>query len=257
VKSDEEKKFAIARMLLAAGADPNELGDFWMPDRAAFRALTMLLDAGANLKSPAAGEFLLRNAGSPVLVDRLIAEGVDVNFVDARGATALKNASMIGVAECVNRLLQAGAQVNAGRETALMHARDAKTAQILLAAGANPQAIDEEGRTAYDHAVHGFRFDVARLLYDRGFGRDGTLRDAAVQGDSRTAKALIEAGAGIDEPYNWPEDLQVKWQGPTPLVVAAGSGSYEIVELLIDRGSDPKAVTRTTPTPLVVAGFVG
>ncbi|MGV9600439.1 ankyrin repeat domain-containing protein [Streptosporangium sandarakinum] len=130
---------AIARALLAAGADPNRLGGGE--------------DEGLPLCGAAAW-------GRTETVEALLAAGADPNLRESHGWTALLWAAANGHAETVRTLLLAGASAedaNDGGETALTLAtrRGAfGVVRVLLDAEADPTRADGEGDTplsiAYD-----------------------------------------------------------------------------------------------------------
>jgi ankyrin repeat protein len=84
---------------------------------------------------------------------------------------------------------------------------------MLLARGADPKAVDEAG--------------------------DGPLGNAAGAADVEILKALLAAGASVNERSNRGGSLR----GLTPLMRAAGANSLESVRLLLAHGSDVNAVS--------------
>jgi ankyrin repeat protein len=174
-----------AKLLLAAGADPN-----WRDlynDNEYFRSRTYLQDAASY---------------NPSIVPLLIAAGADVNFGDCRGRTPLYFANTAAAAQA---LLDASAEINCqqldgGRSplfsyhvlhnpavlallldhgadihlsdssglTPLHHAATTsatESVRLLLEAGADPAVTDDEGRTAYDIAVEYKRWANTGLLW--------------------------------------------------------------------------------------------
>lgn len=102
-------------------------------------------------------------------VNRLIAEGVDVNAKDNNGETALMFAASFEHADFAKTLLDAGADVNAknnSNQTALMRVAFgyADVAEILLKSGADVNAIDCYGKTALDYAIKKANTDVVSLI---------------------------------------------------------------------------------------------
>jgi ankyrin repeat protein len=128
----------------------------------------------------------------------LIAAGADVNARDKNGNTALMIATSRGHVDIVEILIDAGADVNAKDEcgnTALMIAVNIpdystdeehteqlvyrgsswliyryrkKIVKILIEAGADVNAKDNEGRTALKRAANTGRTDLVQLLKDAG-----------------------------------------------------------------------------------------
>ncbi len=89
----------------------------------------------------------------------LISRGANVNARDAKGVTALVQATNLGFIEGVDLLITNHARVdesnNAG-ETPLItavHNRNIQLMRILLKAGANPDRADNSGRSARDYAL--------------------------------------------------------------------------------------------------------
>lgn len=140
--------------LLAAGADPNQVGE---------TGETALMAAA--------------HQGHLAAVETLIAAGADVNAADANGWTALFKAAYnhemdTGFAPVVKALADAGANVNATIHfgiTPLMLAAgggEGAVCAVLLEAGADPRAVNEAGRTALQMAKERHWVDVINLLYE-------------------------------------------------------------------------------------------
>ena len=110
----------------------------------------------------------------------------------------------------VKGLLDIGADANATYfgtgTTPLMMVRSAPAARLLLDAGANPLATNDNGATAMYWAAH--------LAPD-------------------VAKALLEAGARADDPADS--------YGRTPLWYAACGGNAGVVDVLLAAGANPAA----------------
>jgi ankyrin repeat protein len=152
----------VARVLLEAGADPNEkdatvqsaylIATSEVGDEP--RLLELLLAAGAEVDSRDSfnGTGLIRAAerGFPEIVELLLESGVEVDHVNRLGWTALHEAIILGgrsprYVQVVRRLVAAGADVNLpsarDRVRPLTHARSrgqTQVAQVLEAAGAKP-----------------------------------------------------------------------------------------------------------------------
>lgn len=157
--------------------------------------------------------------------------------------TPLHEAVWTGDVEAVQRLIAEGANVNAElryRGTPLILAAekgDARIAEILLAAGASFEARDADGNTPLHVAASEGNVEVMKLLIARGAGVDmratvsrwTSLHSAALEGELEAAKVLLAAGA---DP-NAKDSI-----GDTPLCLAAMKGHEEVVVLLLDKGAD-------------------
>jgi ankyrin repeat protein len=82
-------------------------------------------------------------------------------------------------------------------------------------------------------------------------GADGTtpLHQAARDGDTARAQALLEAGAAVDAPMQSLESRSSEW-GSTPLHAAAAAGRTEMIRLLLDQGADVHRANTRGVTPL-------
>ncbi|HUP39042.1 MAG TPA: ankyrin repeat domain-containing protein [Vicinamibacterales bacterium] len=207
--------------LIRAGADVNAANRYGVPPLSLAATngnaavLELLLKAGADPNATQSeGETALMTAartGVPAAVKALLAHGADVNAKESwRGQTALMWAAAEGHAEVIQLLLEAGAQINA-RSTAgwtalLFAAREGKIPALkaLLAGGAD-----------VDDAL------VARPGRGRGAGAAG-------------AAAVGPAGAGPRPPA----------RGTSALVLAVGSGHFELAATLLDAGADPNAAAQ-------------
>ncbi|QLC74114.1 ankyrin repeat domain-containing protein [Pseudomonas sp. LPB0260] len=98
-------------------------------------------------------------AGNLRRARRLVRRGADVNHIDSAGETPLHGAAAWGRASMVRFLLSVGARhdiaaLNTNNMTPLLWAARAnlKTVKVLLKAGADRDAKDAQGNTAYDIA---------------------------------------------------------------------------------------------------------
>lgn len=115
----------------------------------------------------------------------------------------------------------------------------------LIAAGADLDSRDDEGRTALEVAAARGREDLVSILQEAGAGTGGLaearLLRAAEEGDLACVNALIAEGVNVNT--HTP-------QGHTPLMHAARQGHLEIVRVLLAAGADPRARTEFNYTPL-------
>lgn len=222
-------------------------------------AVQLLLDRGAdvNVTNAAGSTALLRAASNFDKLKLLVERGAKVNVRSGLGHTPLMLAARPANSHrAVEFLIAHGAEVNATNffgSTALMAAAaggDAKSVQLLLKHGANPNAqpvlseagfVFGGGRSALMWAA--YRGDTAnlKLLVDAGAnvnaeGGLGTPLSQAVWAD-RTAAArwLIEHGANVNQ--------MTHMDGYTPLHWAASTekGDASLTKLLLQHGANPNA----------------
>ena len=130
---------------------------------------------------------------------------------------------------------------------------DAETAEILIRAGADIEALSElNGMRAIHIAASLGESALVELLLAAGASiseQDGTgktaLHVATSWGETGVVKILLDNGAKVDsrEPQ----------AGFSPLLIAALHGEIGIVKLLVAAGADVQATTPTGATPLMLA----
>lgn len=109
------------------------------------------------------------------------------------------------------------------------------------------QAIHPSGETPLITAIYYGKRDIVQQLLT--YGVPVSLYEAVALGDLETVTYLIEHDAPLDE---------YSYDGWTPLHLAAFFGSYEVAELLIQRGASVNAVStnnqRNLPIHAAAAG---
>ena len=158
------------------------------------------------------------------------------------GAATLHKAARIGQTDCLNALIQAGANIhetNEQSETALHYA--ARHGQIdclnaLIQAGANIHATNRWSGTALHYAARRGQIDCLNALIQAGANIDATnewgdtaLHAAAQSGNTHCRNTLIQAGANIDA---------TNQQGSTALLRAAACGQTACLNVLIQAGAN-------------------
>jgi ankyrin repeat protein len=142
LESIYHRHLAVALYLVEQKADPN-LAD---PE-----GKTPLIWSA--IESPLLGDTVLP------LVQALLDAGADVNLADKDGHTPLMWATERAGVKFVKLLLKRGANVharttmkyNSGRNVlAFGHGRGVGVLRVLLAAGADPKAVDDEGQPTWD-----------------------------------------------------------------------------------------------------------
>jgi RNA polymerase sigma factor (sigma-70 family) len=252
----------VARALLDAGADPECAGSDYGGWKPLHLALHREGDPGQHRE----------------ILELLLARGA---VVDLHGAAAMGDAARVRAL-----LDEAPSRVHAqgpNQAPPLHFAATRQVAELLLAAGADPHALDCYGKTAARAAAgYGTRLrEVAEFLLDLtgewdlilagALGRldrltalldedpaavqgpapqgDTSLHAAARQGQAAAAQLLIERGAAVDARGQF---------GETPLHAAAGSGHPDVVRLLLEAGADPNATDeKHEAVPAAWARFQG
>jgi ankyrin repeat protein len=180
-----------------------------------------------------------------------------------------------GPRRAVKTSMQDARQIEAGGSTALVFAAevgDARSAQHLLAAGANANDTAADGGSALARAAFAGHTEVARVLIDAGADVNAAgagysaLHAAALRGDLATVQALLLEGADPNQQLTkgtpvrrfgsqWA--LPTPMMGATPLLVAATYLEVEIIRVLLQAGADHRlALASGGTTPLLAAAGI-
>lgn len=210
----------------------------WASHRDDLDSVALLLGAGANVN--AANDlgvtplWLACENGSAPVVARLLSAGADPNRALLRGETPLMTAARSGSADVVAQLLEKGADANARAargQTALMWAaaqKHAAVVKVLLEHGADVHLRSSVWSQMMAVPPHGV------ALYNKVIphGGDTALLFATRSGDLASAKALVAAGANVNDADAW---------GVSASTLAAHAGFSDVLRFLLDRGADPNA----------------
>jgi len=284
--------------LIKAGADPNrpltEFGDtaLMMAARTGKTdALTVLLEAGAkaNDKETWGGTTALMWAVSerhPDAVKLLIEHDADVKarskFVPAANGRGFEGRTPI--ADENGRKVE---EFASGWLTPLMLAAredDIESARLLVAAGADVNAVAGDGKNALSLAVFNGNYDLASYLIDSKADvnntdtqRFTTLFWAVDRRNMETApnfpwmvtqdplpliKKLLDAGANPNALVNNTPRARMRAGSPrivfaTALMRAAFSADLDLVKLLLASGADAKIISSDRETMLSAAAGLG
>jgi uncharacterized protein len=227
----EQKHFEAVKALLAAGADPSmKSGGAGVPrNYMAGRVNTRVVDEARErrLRAQAAGrsydeqfEFERQN-GVPMLGQRGLGQ--------ALGPDGLP-------------LPPASAEAAAGRQGGGRRGGGAGVGRFGGSAGqgGNPPQQQPEQQDADDNDTE----VVVAGLVGGGGGGLTPLIFAAREGDLESARALLDAGAKVNQQseYGW-----------TPLLTAVNNRNYQLGKLLIERGADVNLANKGLWTPLYLA----
>jgi ankyrin repeat protein len=208
----------------------------------------------------------------PAVVELLLAHKADV-----RARTRVRPLTVMldqGPRRTVKTSVQDARQIEAGGSTALLFAAqvgDARSASLLLAAGADVNDAAADGNSALVLATFAGHPDVARVLIDGGADPNaagagyGALHAAALRGDLATLDALLAKGADPDarltkgspvRRFGSQWALPTPMTGATPLFVAAAYLEVDIMRALLARRATPSIGLTGGTTPLLaVAGI--
>ena len=177
--------------------------------------------------------------GNAAVLELLLKAGANPNATQSEGETALMTAARTGVPAAVRTLLKYGADVNAKEswrgQTALMWAAaegHAEAIDLLLEAGAQVNARSNAGWTAILFAAREGKIPAVKALLAGGASADDALL-ARPGGRGRGA-----GGGGAGAAQRPPS------KGSSALVLAVGSGHFELASALLDAGADPNAAAQ-------------
>ena len=212
-----------------------------------------LTQAGADANAPTMNGttplMLAAAAGKPAAAKALLDHGAEVNARESvKGETALSIAAAFGRAEVIRVLAARGADVTVTTK-ALDLADFAKEEQERLAA----ERVQQGGQAGRGNAPAGRggpqvagvnrQYNYTELV---GFwGGLAPLHLAARQGEIESVKALLDAGADVNQ--------RGAGDPVSPMLIATMNGHFDLAKYLLDKGADPNLAQINGVAPLYAA----
>jgi ankyrin repeat protein len=197
-------------------------------------------------------------AGNADAVKVLLTRGADVNAKEKiKGETALMIASAYGRTDVIRALTAKGADLKATTKVMDLAAfnkeeqeRFAQFQQQQAAAngrggrGGAPEP-PRGGRAFNPNAKPGIdrQYNYTELV--AYWGGMAPLHFAARQGQIEAAKALLEAGADVNQ--------RAVDDHSTPIIIATLNGNFDLAKMLLENGADPNLTQHNGVTPLYAA----
>ena len=251
---------AATKILVTRGASLNAMESWrgqspimWAAAQGHASMVTMLAEAGADV-----------NARSTIIQwERQRSSEPRDKWLPPGGLTPLLFAARDGRVDAAKALIAAGADVNAidpDRQSPLVIALingHFDVANLLVEHGADVNTPDKVGRTALWAAVDYHTPPQSNRPAPNPFDEETTALDVI--------KNLLAHGARVDAPLTAQVPYRTKLDrgadgvlgaGTTPLLRAAKAGDTPVVELLLEKGANPKAVTRNGVNALMMAANV-
>ncbi len=192
-------------------------------------------------------------------VNSLLKDNAVAAANDDDGDNALMYAALYSTVECMEKLLQKGADPNAknklGETAILWCSHDIEKTNLLLKYKADVNSKTTDGNTAFLAACVGNnQSEMIKLLLKHGADpnlvnnkKATSLMRVAIYGDTVTARILLDRGVDINAKNNDDE---------TALVVAIRSDNKEMMYWLLKNGADANIKDRYKATPLSYAVII-
>ncbi|HUA66465.1 MAG TPA: ankyrin repeat domain-containing protein [Alphaproteobacteria bacterium] len=228
------------KLLLAANADPNGGG------------CNAPLLCAINNRNTKAAELLLQGGANPNLKGLINGSLRNLNRDGNNDTTPLWAAVTMNDALMVQLLLNYKADPNSSQinnTPVIFKALDKTTIlQALLAAGANPNIMNQDGRTPLSFAAENDSPEAIKLLLaaranPNGGAFDAPLLRAIDKHDLACAELLLQAGADPNIEFTWGSKLHANLSAiertATPLWLAIETHQLPMVQLLLKYKANP------------------
>jgi len=249
----------LTSILLEAGADvngqpsPNGMSALSYSLQKSHQNITgLLIDAGADVNATseahhyrATALHIAANNGLCESVDRLVYAGANVNAITEDGETALSIATQNNRSDVVYLLLKANADVNIGHplERAVQTNQTA-VVKLLLGKGADVNSVSDIGfdisgySSPMESAVLHGSLNVMQLLLDAGTDSEILGHSLSIAAENNYLEKLRFLLAARADPN------VVYRDGKGALYKAASRGHLEVIRFLLGAGADPNIVHR-------------
>ena len=254
----QKGNYNCVKVLIKAGADVNEktkyaMGSFVIGSQDAHYDLLHGIDTDVNTVSYDGDTALMYAAiyASIECVNLLLESGANVNSESYNGNTALMAAALRGTIECVKALVRAGAD---GKNSALLLAAKKfhlKCVGFLVKSGADVNVTDRDGSTPLMTTAEKGNTMMINFLIAQGADVNVTndhghsvLFLAAKYGQNKSIELLIKGGADVNR--------VIPKCGPTIAIVASRCSAQSLWSL-IRAGADVNVLAPSGETLLMVA----